>query len=102
MSPKVDPLPTMSHPDSGLAEAAEATVAAFVAEWAARGIPLGKALAAVSAATVEVLRRNTVQAGDLQLADKVRAMAESGGLPSLPPEEDLLRGTDIDIPGGLA
>lgn len=101
MSSQGDPLPAMSHPDSDIAEAAEAIVAAFVAEWAAKGVPLGKALGAVSAATVEVLRRNAAQARDILLADKVKAVAESGGLPIPPPEEDLLRGTDIDIPGGV-
>lgn len=94
-------MPTVDHPDSGLADAADAAVAAFVAEWVARGIPLGKALGAISAATVEVLRRNTAPAPSALLADKVRAVAESGGLPSLPPEEDLLRGTDLDMPGGV-
>ncbi len=94
-------MPAASHPDSGISESAESIVAAFVAEWAARGVPLEKALGAISAATVEVLRRNTAPAGDLPLADKVRAVTESGGLPDPPPEEDLLRGTDLDMPGGL-
>lgn len=94
-----DPLPVAGHPDSGIAAAAETTVAAFVAEWVAKGNPLGKALGAISAATVEVLRRNAVQAGDILLANKVRAVVDSGGLPDLPPEEDLLRGTDLDMPG---
>ncbi len=96
-----DPLPSAGHPDSGIAESAESIVAAFVAEWVARGVPLGKSLGAISAATVEVLRRNTARAGDIPLADKVRSVAESGGLPAPPPEEDLLRGTDLDMPGGL-
>lgn len=96
-----DPLPAAGHPDSGIAAAAEAAVAGFVAEWVARGAPLGKALGAISAATVEVLRRNTATAGDVLLADKVRSVAESGGLPTPPPEEDILRGTDLDMPGGL-
>jgi hypothetical protein len=94
-------LPAMGHPDSDLADAAEAVVALFVTEWAARGVPLGKALGAISAATVEVLRRNSLQAADAPLADKVRAVVESGGLPAPLPEEDILRGTDLDIPGGL-
>lgn len=98
-----DPLPAAGHPDSGIAESAESAVAAFVAEWVARGVPLEKSLGAISAATVEVLRRNTAaRVGDIPLADKVRAVAESGGLPSPPPEEDLLRGTDLDMPGGAA
>jgi len=96
-----DPLPAARHPDSGIAESAEAAVAAFVAEWAARGAPLGKSLGAISAATVEVLRRNTARVNDVLLANKVRAFADSGGLPDPPPEEDLLRGTDLDMPGGL-
>lgn len=96
-----DPLPTADHPDSGLADAADAAVAAFAAEWVARGTSLEKALGAISAATVEVLRRNTVHVGDIPLADKVMAVAESGGLPDPPPEEDLLRGTDLDMPGGV-
>jgi len=96
-----DPLPVAGHPDSDIAESAEALVASFAAEWAARGFSLGKALGAISAATVEVLRRNTVQVGDIPLADKVRSVAESGGLPDPPPEDDLLRGTDLDTPGGL-
>jgi len=97
-----DSLPAAGHPDSGLAAAAELAVSAFATEWVARGVPLSKSLGAISAATVEVLRRNkTVRTDDMPLSDKVRAVAESGGLPNLPPEDDLLRGTDLDIPGGL-
>lgn len=95
-----DPLPSAGHPDSGLAESAESAVAAFVSEWAAKGISLEKSLGAISAATVEVLRRNA-QVTAVPLADKVKAVAESGGLPTPPPEEDLLRGTDLDMPGAV-
>ncbi len=96
-----DPLPAVDNPDAGLAAASETVVAAFVAEWAARGVPFGKALGAISAATVEVLRRNEAHMDTSTLADKVRSVAESGGLSIPPPEADLLRGTDLDMPGGL-
>lgn len=96
-----DPLPAAGHSDLGIAESAEMIVAAFAAEWTAKGMSLEKTLGAISAATVEVLRRNNIQAGDIPLTNKIRAVVENGGLPIPPPEDDLLRGTDLDIPGDV-
>lgn len=90
------------HPDSRLAEAATSAVAAFVSEWAARGHGAAKALDAVSAAVVEVRRRNSGPAGNEELAKRLDAMVESGGLPPPEPEDDLLGGTDLDLPEGGA
>jgi hypothetical protein len=88
------------NPDSGLAEAASLAVAAFVSDWAARGHGAAKALDAVSAAVVEVRRRNPAPAGNEGLARRLDALVEGGGLPSPEPEDDLLGGTDLDLPEG--
>ena len=89
------PVPSHGDPDSGLASAAAAAVARFVAEWAAMGFSAEKSLDAVSAAVVEVRLRNCPVAG-APLATKLDRLVESGGLPPPEPEEDLLGGTDLD------
>lgn len=94
-----DSYPSHDPPDSGLASAASTIVAAFVAEWVARGHDVDKALAAVSAAVVEVRRGNQGPAGNEELAKKLDAVLESGGLPPPEPEDDLLGGTDLDLIG---
>lgn len=97
-----DTVPAYGHPDSGLAEAASLAVAAFVSEWVARGHVAAKALDAMSAAVVEVRRRNSGPAGNEGLARRLDAVLESGGLPPPEPEDDLLGGTDLDLPEGGA
>jgi hypothetical protein len=95
-----DTVPAHDHPDSGLAEAASLAVAAFVSEWVGHGA--AKALDAVSAAVVEVRRRNHGPSGNDGLATRLDALVEDGGLPTPEPEDDLLGGTDLDLPEGGA
>jgi len=90
-----DAYPSHAPEDAGLADAAADAVARFVSEWVARGVAAEKAIDAVSAAAVQVRRGNRPPPGD-DLAERVRAVVESGGLPPPEPEDDILGGTDLD------
>lgn len=96
-----DPFPSHAPQDSGLADAAAEAVAAFVSEWAARGLPPDRALDAVSAAVVQVRQTNRGPVRGDDLAERVRTVIESGGLPPPEPDEDILGGTDLDGLGGV-
>ena len=85
-------------PDTGIADAARRVVVHFVIEQAARSVPMDKALNALSTAIVDVQSRNTASGNNEELFQKVDEVVRSGGLAPPPLEDDLLGGTDLDIP----
>ena len=91
--------PVVQEPtDIGIADAARRAVVHFVTDQAARSVPMDKALNALSTAIVDVQSRNAAPSNNEGLFQKVDKVVKSGGLIQPALEDDLLGGTDLDVP----